>query len=130
MFTQRSSVVLPEPLGTMITTVSPRATVSDTPRRTSCIPKRLTMPDMASIGRFTAAASVAGEDASFKMLPIQRECVADAKVDRRRGDEDLEGRERALHHLAARQRQFPQPNDRNQRRRLHQVDAQVDERRC
>src|SRR3954469_16624011 len=101
MLTQRSSVVLPDPLGPITTTVSPRATVKETPRSTSLSPKRLTMPDIASTGRATAA-SVAGEDTSFKVLPIQSQRIADAEIDCRRGNEDLERGERTLHHLPAR----------------------------
>src|ERR1700677_4783239 len=122
MFTQRSSVVLPDPLGPITTTVSPRPTVSDTPRRTSLAPKRLTMPDMSSMGR-----SMANEDSALKVFPIQGQSVADAEIHGCRSDEDLERGQRALHHLPAGHGQFPQPDDRNERCRLDEIDAQVDE---
>src|ERR1700722_3618513 len=113
MFTQRSSVVFPDPLGPITTTVSPRATCNDTPRSTSCAPKRLTMPDMSSMGR-AEVASVTNEDSTFKVFPVQRQSVADAEIHRRGGEEDLKRCQRALHPLAAGHGQFPQPDDGNQ----------------
>src|SRR5690242_8279930 len=108
---QRSSVVLPDPLGPITTTTSPAATDRETPRSTSSVPKRLEMPAIASIGRSSAArGSVAVEDASFKVPAIECQCVADAEVNRSGADEDLERRQRALDDFAAGHRQLPQPD--------------------
>src|SRR5262245_21345394 len=52
---QRSSVVLPDPLGPRIDTFSPRATSRSTPPRTSSSPKRLWRSTMRSRGRWPAA---------------------------------------------------------------------------
>src|SRR6266404_962337 len=98
---QRRRVVLPEPLGPITTTTSPGATASETSRSTSTAPKRLLMPEISSIGRrSTERASMAVADASLKVPPIQRQDIADAKVDRRRSDKDLARRECALDDLA------------------------------
>src|SRR6201986_5267200 len=100
---QRSSVVLPEPLGPIPTTPSPVPTDNDTSRSTSSVPNRLLMPVISSIGRrCVPACSVAVEDASFKVFPIQREGIADAEIDRRRAQEDLERRQRAFDDFPAR----------------------------
>src|SRR5580658_2524010 len=100
---QRSKVVLPEPLGPITTTASPAATESDTPRSTWLAPKLFTMPAISSIGRAPpCGTSMSNEGASFKVLAIQCQGVADAKVYHRRADEDLERCQRAFNHLAAR----------------------------
>src|ERR1700733_6993235 len=112
MFTQRSSVVFPDPLGPITTTVSPRATCNDTPRSTSCAPKRLTMPDMSSMGRAEVAAGT-NEDSTSKVFPVQRQSIADAEI-HRRGEEEVKRGQLALHPLAAGHGQFPQPDDGNQ----------------
>src|SRR5579863_6840022 len=105
---QRSSVVLPEPLGPITTTVSPTATDSDTPRSTVCVPKLFTTPDISSIARAAlCGGSMADEGASFKVSSIQCQRVADAEIDRRRAKEDLERCQRSLDDLAACHRQFP-----------------------
>src|SRR5580704_8426764 len=104
---QRSSVVLPEPLGPITTTASPGATESDTPRSTWLAPKLFTTPVIASIGRAAAgAASMANEGASLKEPSIQGQSVADAEVDQCGTDKNLERCQRAFHHLAARHGQF------------------------
>jgi hypothetical protein len=69
---------------------------------------------------------MAEEDASFKVSSIEGEGIADAKIDCRRPDENLERRQGALDDLAARHRQLPQADDRNQRGRLDQADAEAD----
>src|ERR1039457_6352585 len=109
----------------MTTTTSPPATDNETPRSTGLVPKLLTMPVIASIGRAPAeGASIAGapvtgalvtnEGASLKVPSIQGQGVADAEIDQRGADEDLERCQRAFHHLAAGHRQFPQPDDGDQ----------------
>src|ERR1700751_5605957 len=100
---QRSSVVLPEPLGPITTTTSPGLTASETSRSTSREPKRLCNPKISSTGRCwpVAEASMAEEDASFKVSSIQSQGIADAEIDRRGAEEDLEWCERALDDLAA-----------------------------
>src|SRR6516162_9203708 len=107
---QRSSVVLPEPLGPITTTTSPGLTASETSRSTSTTPKRLRRPTISSIGRCcrVGASSMADEDASFKVPSIEGEGIADKEIDRRRADEDLKRRERAFDNLTARHRQLPQ----------------------
>src|ERR1700712_1401116 len=114
MFTHRSSVVFPDPLGPMTTTVSPRATLSDTPRNTSFVPKRFTMPDISSAGRAMGSPggnpgdnSVGNEDSAFKVFSIQGQCIADAEIHPRRREENLERRQRAFDHLAAGDRPVP-----------------------
>src|SRR5262249_23274900 len=106
---QRSSVVLPEPLGPITTTTSPGLTASDTSRITSTAPNRLCSPTTSSIGRCeqSRATSMADEGASFKVPSIEGESIADAEINRCRADEDLERREGALNDLTARQRQLP-----------------------
>src|SRR6267143_501594 len=125
---QRSSVVLPEPLGPITTTTSPGVTASDTSRNTSTAPKRLCRAVISRIGRCCRAgrSSMAEEDASFKVPAIEGEGIADAEIDRRRTDKDLKWRESPLDDLAARHRQFPQADDRDQRGCLDQADAQAD----
>src|SRR3984893_7571042 len=129
---QRSSVVLPEPLGPITTTTSPGVTASDTSRNTSTAPKRLCRAVISRIGRcrYAGRSSMADEDASFKVPAIEGEGIADAEIDRRSTDEDLKWRESALDDLAARNRQLPQSDDRDQRGRLDQADAQADIGRC
>src|SRR6202022_1335631 len=128
---QRRRVVLPEPLGPITTTTSPGATESDTSRSTSTAPKRLLMPEISSIGRRpTARTSMAVEDAPLKVPAVKRQGIADAKVDRARSDKDLKRGERALDDLAARHRQFPQPDDRHQRGRFDEADAEADKGWC
>src|ERR1700738_1337009 len=124
----RKSVVLPEPLGPITTTTSPGFTASETSRNTSTAPKRLRRPAISSIGRCCrlCGTSLAEEDASFKVPSIKGEGIADTEVDRRRPDENLERRQGALDDLAARHRQLPQADDRNQRSRLDQADAEAD----
>jgi hypothetical protein len=116
MLIQRSSVVLPEPLGPITTTTSPELTESEMLRSTSRAPKRLETPSMASIGRRPEAAccSMTLEDTSLEMSTIQRQCVADAEIDDRRADEDLERRQCSLDDLAACHCQLPKPDDGNQ----------------
>ena len=105
---QRSNVVLPEPLGPITTTASAGATVSEMPRSTWLAPKLFTMPAIASMGRgWVSGGSVANEGPSLKVSSIQGHGVADAEVDRRGSQENLEWRQSALHHFAARHRQFP-----------------------
>src|SRR5437016_10715673 len=89
---QRKSVVLPEPLGPITTTTSPGLTASETPRSTSMAPKRLRRLVISRIGRccLSGKSSMAEEDASFKVSAIEREGIADAEIDRRRPDKDLE----------------------------------------
>src|SRR6516164_2417790 len=124
---QRNKVVLPEPLGPITTTTSPGLTASDTSRNTSTVPKRLRRPAISSIGRcWVAASSMAEEDASFKVPSIEGEGIADTEIDRRRADEDLKRCQRALDDLTTRHRQLPQADDRDQRGRLDQADAQAD----
>ena len=105
----RKSVVLPEPLGPITTTTSPGLTASETSRNTSTAPKRLRRPAISSIGRCCrlCGTSMAEEDASFKVLSIEGEGIADAEIDRRRADEDLKRRQRALDDLTACHRQLP-----------------------
>src|ERR1700740_1900881 len=114
---QRNSVVLPEPLGPITTTTSPGLTASERSRSTSTAPKRFRSPEISSTGRFSrvGASSMAEEDASFKVPSIKGEGIAEKEIDRRRADEDLEWSERALDDLAARHRQLPQADDRDQR---------------
>src|SRR5580700_6290394 len=127
---QRRSVVLPEPLGPMTTTTSPGCTDSDTLRNTVCSPNRLVTPAISSIGRRrVSGASMAKDCASLKVSSIEGQSIADAEIDRRGADEDLERRERAFDDLAARHRQLPQADDRDQRGRLNQADAEADKRR-
>src|SRR6516165_10694134 len=125
---QRNSVVLPEPLGPITTTTSPGLTASETSRNTSTAPKRLRKPAISSIGRRcrVGGTSMAKEDASFKVPSIESEGIANTEIDRRRPDENLEWRQGALDDLAARHRQLPQADDRNQRSRLDQADAEAD----
>src|SRR6185312_9692363 len=109
---QRSSVVLPEPLGPITTTTSPVATVSDTPRSTSSVPNRLWILAISSIGRTPPGwRSVTLEGASFKVSAIECHCVTDTEIDRPGAHEDLERRQRALDNFPARHRQFPQADD-------------------
>jgi hypothetical protein len=49
---------------------------------------------------------MAEEDASFKVSSIESQGIADTEIDRRRSDENLKRRERALHDLTARHRQL------------------------
>src|ERR1051326_4708804 len=120
MLIQRSSVVLPEPLGPITTTTSPASTESEMLRSTSSAPKRLETPVIVSIGRVTGGCgSVALKDTSFEMSAIERQCVADAEIDHRRAKKDLERRQCSLDDLAACHCQLPQPDDGNQRSRLH-----------
>src|SRR5258708_38062003 len=127
---QRSRVVFPEPEGPMTTTTSPAPTESETLRSTSSVSKRFEMPETSSIGRYcTRGASMAVEDTSFKMPPIKRKRVAHAEIETGGTEEDLEGRERTLDDLPARHGELPQPDDGDERRRLDQIDAEVDERR-
>src|SRR5215469_6734409 len=125
---QRSSVVFPEPLGPITTTTSPGLTASETSRSTSTEPKRLCNPAISSTGRCwpVAETSMAEEDASFKMPSIESQGIANAKIDRRGAEEDLEWRERALDDFAARHCQLPQSDDRDQRGRLDQTDTETD----
>src|ERR1700748_545332 len=112
MLVHLSSVVLPDPLGPMTTTVSPLATSSDTPLSTVWSPNRLTMPDIASIGaRDMADGSVANEDPVFKVSPIPGESVAKDEIQRGGGEEYLERGQRPFDDLAGGHGQFPQPND-------------------
>src|SRR6266404_7108533 len=129
---QRSSVVLPEPLGPITTTTSPGVTASDTSRNTSTAPKRLRSAVISRIGRCCRAgrSSVAEEDASFKVPAIEGEGITDAEIDRGRTDKDLKRREGALDDLAACHRQLPEADDRDQRGCLDQADAQADIGRC
>src|SRR5215831_7814944 len=99
---QRSSVVLPEPLGPITTTTSPEATDNETPRSTSSAPKLLETSATSSIGR-----SMTVEDPAFQVSAIECQCVTDAEVNRRRTDENLERRQRALDDFTARHRQLP-----------------------
>src|ERR1700730_5030428 len=103
---QRSRVVLPEPLGPITTTTTPRVTASDTFRNTSRAPKRLCRAVISRIGRCCRAgrSSMAEEDASFKVPAIKGEGIADAEIDRRRTDKDLKRCQGALDDLAARHR--------------------------
>src|SRR5690349_3374376 len=127
---QRSSVVLPEPLGPITTTTSPVLTESETPRSTSSAPNRLCTLSITSIARWLATTrSVTVEDASFKIPAIERQSVTDAEVDGAGAHEDLEWRQRAFDDFPACHRQLPQTHDGNQRRCLHQADAKADERR-
>ena len=52
---QRSRVDLPEPLGPITQTTSPRLTSRPTPRSTSSLPKRLCTPSSCSIGPLVPA---------------------------------------------------------------------------
>src|SRR6516164_160631 len=106
---QRNKVVLPEPLGPITTTTSPWLTASDTSRNTSTVPKRLRKPAISSIGRCrrSCETSMAKEGASFEVSSIESEGIADTEIDRRRADEDLKRRQRALDDLSARHRQLP-----------------------
>src|SRR6516162_6784469 len=129
---QRNKVVLPEPLGPITTTTSPGLTASDTSRNTSTAPKALCSPAISSIGRCSrpGTSSMAEEDASFKVPSIKGQGIADTEIDRRRADEDLKRCQRALDDLTTRHRQLPQADDRDQRGRLDQADAQADVGRC
>src|SRR5579862_8219195 len=125
MLIQRNSVVFPDPLGPITTTVRPRGTDNETPRNTWFSPNRFTTSRISSIGR----ASVTGKDPSLKVFSVARQCEAHAEIQKRGAEEDLERRQRAFHDLAACQGQFPQANDRDKRRRLDQIGAKADERR-
>src|SRR6478736_2957550 len=103
---QRSSVVLPDPLGPITTTTSPGCTDSDTPRSTSSVPKRFDTPTTSSIGR-----SMTVDDTSLEISAIECQCVAYTEVDCCGAQEDLERCERAFDDLAACHRQFPQSDD-------------------
>src|SRR5258708_17993949 len=127
---QRNSVVFAEPEGPMTTTTSPAATESETLRSTSSVPKRFEMPETSSIGRYcTRGASMAVEDTSFKMPPIKRKRVAHAEIETGSAEEYLKGRQPTLDDLPARHGELPQPDDGDERRRLDQIDTEVDERR-
>src|SRR5438270_11875328 len=128
---QRSSVVLPEPLGPITTTTSPGATDRDTPRNPCTSPKDLLTPQTSSIGcGSTRRTSMALEDAPLELSAIESQGVADAEIDGCGAGKDLKRREGTLDDLAARHRQFPQSDDRHQRGRFDKADAEVDVRRC
>src|SRR5271165_417849 len=123
---QRSSVVLPEPLGPITTTTSPCATAIDTSRNTCAAPKDLLMLETSSIGRCsTGRTSMAMEDAALKVPAVEREGVADAEIDGSCPNEDLERGQCALDDLTAGHRQFPQPDDRDQRGCFDEADAEA-----
>src|SRR5215469_18379573 len=124
---QRSSVVLPEPLGPITTTTSPGATDNDTSHNTCAAPKDLLTPAISSIGRCAAGrASMAVEDAPLEVSAIEGQGIADAEIDGSRADEDLKRRQGAFDDLAARHRQFPQADDRHQRGCFDEADAEAD----
>src|SRR5215472_9948500 len=97
---QRSSVVLPEPLGPITTTTSPGATDSDTSHSTCAAPKDLLTPEISSIGRCAGGrTSMAVKDAPLEMSAIERQGIADAEIDRASSDKNLKRRERAFDDL-------------------------------
>src|SRR4051812_313715 len=121
---QRRSVVLPEPLGPMTTTASPRATASETSFSTFTAPNDFDTRRTAIIG---GAASVDIAEALLEKARQLREAVADAKVDERDAAEDLESGEGALGDLAPGRGQLPDADDRHERGALDQHEAGVDE---
>src|SRR3989304_2071619 len=121
-FMQRRKVVLPEPLGPMMTTTSPRATSMSTPRSTSSRPKRLWTSTARTIDSAIAptfyAPPVRASNASaardrqrpreegLRPLPLgDREGALELRLEEAEdGDEHQipEGRHRVhLHHLEA-----------------------------
>src|SRR3989304_5928448 len=141
-FMQRRNVVLPEPLGPMMTTTSPCATSIVTPRSTSSRPKRLWTSTARNMGSAIAptfyAAPVPASNAAaaphegqrpreqrLRPLPLgDRESALELRLkEAEDGDEHEipEGRHRVhLHHLEALRSLYP--------RRIHQLHAADGER--
>src|SRR4029079_18917928 len=119
---QRRSVVVPEPLGPITTSASPRFTSVEIDFSTWWSPYHFDTPRISI--------SLAGiVHAPFEIAADAGEGEADDEVDERHGAEDLEGREGALDDLLADVGDVREPDDRDQRRALHDHDAGVDERR-
>src|SRR5216683_3531392 len=125
----RSSVVLPEPLGPMIATISPRETVRDTSFRTRRRPKLMLTRRSSTMGRPCAAGSVGKAHPLLEVEAVAGEPVAQHEVDKGDAAEDLQGRERPLCDLAAGEGQIAEANDGDERRALDEKDARVHEGR-
>src|SRR5580658_2525990 len=107
MLIQRNSVVFPEPLGPITTTVRPRGTDRETPRSTALAPNRLIRPRISSMGR----GSVSGKDPALQIFAIARQREAHAEIQERGAEKDLEWRQGPLDDFPARQCQLPKTDD-------------------
>src|SRR5439155_12033218 len=124
--TQRSSVVLPEPLGPMTTTTSLDATVSEMSFSTWVGPNHLLTPRNSTIGA-TAASSVRMAHPLLGVSSEPGQGVTNHEIDQRHPEQDLERRERPLDDLSADHGQLRESDNRDQRGALDQQDARIDE---
>src|ERR1700720_761957 len=127
---QRGIAVLPEPDGPITATVCPLGMVSDTWRSTSLEPNRFVSPRISISGAArSGSASMDILHPFLEIAAVRGEAEADTEIDQCHTGKDLEWREGALDGFAPGHRQFPQPNDRDQRRAFDQLHTGVDERR-
>src|SRR5574344_2277064 len=105
-FRQRKKVLLPEPEGPITATTSPRATESDTPRSTSCVPKRLrtsraSIISAAGWAPWAASSLVVSGIALLQALEAPGQHQGHHKIESG-GDDERRGGEVALHNAARR----------------------------
>src|SRR3954447_11539435 len=89
---QRSRVLLPDPLGPMITTTSPRAISRSMPASAARVPKRLRMPDNRKTGP-SIGSSMATRGSAFEILDQDRARIAHQEVDQRSDQVDIHSAE-------------------------------------
>src|SRR5947209_15667629 len=127
---QRSIVVFPEPDGPIRATVCPLGMVSDTWRSTSLEPNRFVSPRISISGAAGSGSALMDIlHPFFEIATVRGEAEADAEIDQCHTGKDLEWRKGALDGFAPGHRQFPETNDRDQRRAFDQLHTGVDERR-